>query len=99
MKTAIAFFVSFLALELLGFSVGCATPGPTPAPTPVPGPTDYTEVCQHLADIGCAEGAAPECAVAFQRFQNGRMVDFDVSCLWRAQTPAEARACGSVLCE
>lgn len=88
-----------LLLELLGFSVGCATPGPAPTPTPVPGPTDYSMVCQHLAAIGCAEGAAPECSVAFQRFQEGKMVDLRPDCLAKAQSPAEARACGSVLCE
>lgn len=88
----------FLGALLLA-CVGCATPGPSPTPTPVPGPTDYAAVCQHLADLGCPEGRAPECAVAFQRFQEGRMVDFDVRCLAAAQSPAAARACGSVVCE
>ena len=88
----------FLGALLLA-CIGCATPGPVPTPTPVTGPTDYAAVCQHLASIGCSEGAAPECAVAFQRFQDGKMVDLRPDCLSAAQTPAEARACGSVLCE
>lgn len=77
---------------------GCGT---TPTPTPTPGPdvTDYPAVCQHLAELGCAEGAAPECAVAFQRIQEGRISDLQPVCLMAAKSPAEARACGSVLCE
>lgn len=83
---------------LLALLAGCGT---VPAPTPTPGPdvTDYPAVCQHLAELGCPEGNAPECAAAFQRFQEGRMTDLAPACLMAAKSPAEARACGSVLCE
>ena len=87
------------AFALLVSLVGCATPGPTPTPTPVPDVTDYSMVCQHLADLGCPEGLAPECAAAFGRIQGGRLAELDPACLAKAQTPDAARACGSVLCE
>jgi hypothetical protein len=88
----------FLGALLLA-CVGCGTT-PTPTPTPVPDVgNDYSLVCKHLADLGCAEGAAPECAVAFGRIQEGRMSDLAPVCLMAAQSPAAARACGSVLCE
>jgi hypothetical protein len=88
----------FLGALLLA-CVGCVTPGPTPTPTPGPDPTDYSMVCQHLADLGCPEGKAPECAVAFARIQEGKMSDLAPACLMAATTPVAARACGSVLCE
>lgn len=77
-------------------SGACGTVPPTPDPMPV---TDYSLVCQHLADLGCPEGRAPECAVAFGRFQDSRMTDLRPSCLMAAQSATAARACGSVLCE
>jgi hypothetical protein len=77
---------------------GCGTT-PTPTPTPVPDVTDYSAVCLHLAELGCAEGAAPECAVAFGRIQGGRLGDLQPGCLMGARTREAARACGSVLCE
>jgi hypothetical protein len=88
----------FLGALLLA-CVGCVTPGPTPTPGPGPDVTDYSLVCQHLADLGCSEGKAPECAAAFGRIQGGRISDLQPSCLMAAKTPAAARACGSVLCE
>ena len=77
---------------------GCGTV-PTPTPTPVPDVTDYSLVCQHLADLGCPEGRAPECAVAFGRVQGGRISDLQPACLMAAQTIDGVRNCGSVLCE
>ena len=82
------------AFALLVSLVGCAT-----TPTPVPDVTDYSMVCQHLADLGCPEGRAPECAAAFGRIQGGRLSDLQPACLMGATTPDTARACGSVLCE
>jgi len=76
----------------------CATP-PAPTPTPYPDVTDYSLVCGHLAELGCPEGLAPECAEAFGRVQNGRLGDLQPGCLMGARTKAAARACGSVLCE
>lgn len=77
-------------------SVACGTvPTPTPDPVPV---TDYSLVCQHLADLGCPEGLAPECAVAFGRFQGGHMSDLQPVCLMAAKTVPAVRACGSVAC-
>ena len=72
---------------------------PTPTPAPAPDPGDYALVCKHLAYLGCPEGIAPECPVAFGRIQDGRLGDLQPGCLMGAQTPAEARACGSVMCE
>lgn len=74
----------------------CATVTPTPDPVPT---TDYSMVCQHLAELGCAEGRAPECATAFARIQEGKMSDLAPACLMAATTPEAARACKSVLCE
>ena len=98
MKTVIS-AMKRAAFALLVSLVGCVTPGPTPTPGPGPDVTDYSLVCQHLADLGCPEGRAPECAVAFGRFQDSRMTDLRPSCLMAAQSATAARACGSVLCE
>lgn len=86
------------AFALLVSLVGCGT---TPTPTPTPGPdvVDYSLVCQHLADLGCPEGRAPECAAAFSRIHEGKMSDLAPACLMAAKTPFAARQCGSVICE
>ena len=86
-----------IALLFLVGTAGCGT-APTPTPDPVP-VADYSAVCQHLAELGCPEGKEPECADAFGRFQSGRMADLRPTCLMRAETATEVRACGSVLCE
>lgn len=98
MKTIIS-AMKRAAFALLVSLVGCVTTGPTPTPTPGPGVTDYSLVCQHLSDLGCAEGKAPECAVAFSRIHEGKMSDLAPACLMAATTPEAARACKSVLCE
>jgi hypothetical protein len=98
MKTIIS-AMKRAAFALLVSLVGCVTTGPTPTPGPGPDVTDYSLVCQHLSDLGCPEGMAPECPAAFARIQEGKMSDLAPACLMAATTPAVARACGSVLCE
>jgi hypothetical protein len=70
----------------------------TPTPTPDPKPVSYVEVCAHLADIGCPEGALPNCATALQRAEDDRLTDLRPQCLLDASTIKQARACGSITC-
>lgn len=95
MKTI--FFWAAVTL-LFAFVASCGTV-PTPTPTPTPEPVDYSLVCQHLAELGCPEGRAPECATAFGTFQGGRLSDLQPACLMSKTTKAGVRECGSVLCE
>lgn len=67
-------------------------------PTPTPPPIDYAAICAHLVDIGCPEGAAPNCASTFQRVAGGNMTDLHPQCLLDASTRGQARSCGSVDC-
>ena len=85
------------ALFLLGCGTTCATV--TPTPTPTPGPVDYVAICAHLLDIGCGEGAEPNCATTFQRIDQDRVTNLHLQCLLDAGDRAQARACGSVACE
>lgn len=92
----------FFAISAIGFALGflllgCVTVPPTP--TPGPDVTDYSLVCQHLADLGCPEGKASNCAEAFGRIQGGRISDLQPSCLMAAKDAPAARACGSVKCD
>ena len=88
------FVFRLLAPLVLWF--GCGTVAPIPTPTPVP--VDYAAVCQHLADLGCSEGAAPSCARVFERIEEARMSQLHPACLLDASSRAQARACGSVDC-
>jgi hypothetical protein len=92
-----------LALLLVASCGTVPAPTPEPVPGPVPDPepapvVDYSAVCQHLADLGCKEGRAPNCAEAFGRIQGGRISDLQPTCLMAAKTAAAARACGSITC-
>jgi hypothetical protein len=82
----------------LAMSAGSSCSTVTPKPTPTPQPVSYVEVCAHLKDIGCPEGALPNCATALQRAEDDRLVDLKASCLLDASTIAQARACGSITC-
>jgi hypothetical protein len=82
----------FLALVLA--SCGTVTPTPDPGPQPV----SYVTICAHLLDIGCPEGAAPNCATALQRVEDGRLTDLRPQCLLDASSRAQAKACGSITC-
>jgi len=97
-RLKVAVWLTFACALLLWPLFGCGTT-PTPKPTPVPFAGDYSLVCGHLAELGCPEGAAPECAVAFGRIQDGRLGDLQPGCIMGAKDKAAARACGSVLCE
>ena len=95
-----------LNLLLAWLILGCGTVHPQPTPTPVvdagpapdspptPPPVDYVVVCQHLAAIGCPEGADPLCADSLQSVASGRMIPIDLTCLAKAPDKAVARACG-----
>ena len=77
------------------FCAACATIPPTPDPAPV----DYTVLCQHLQDIGCPEGAAPNCAGTFARIEGGHMAELSQQCLFDASEKSQARNCGSIECQ
>jgi len=85
-----------LALLLCGCATTCATTQPVP---PVPPVTDYAGVCAHLLDIGCGEGAAPNCAAEIDKVVRARMTNLHLQCLLDAESIMQARACGSVTCE
>jgi hypothetical protein len=65
-----------------------------------PEPSTADLLCEHLADIGCAEGDG-SCVVQAQALldlQAEGRARFDVVCLSEATTPAQAQGCGSILC-
>jgi hypothetical protein len=85
-------------IALVVLLASCGTVTPTPGPGPTPQPVSYVAVCAHLKDIGCPEGALPNCATALQRAEDDRLTDLRASCLLDASTIAQARACGSITC-
>lgn len=86
-----------LAISLCGCAATCAT-GPQPIP-PAPPVTDYAGVCRHLLDIGCGEGAEPNCATVMGQVDHARLTNLHLQCLLDAESILQARACGSVACE
>jgi hypothetical protein len=89
--------VKILALCLLCLACTASTCAGV-QPTPTPPPIDYAVLCAHLQDIGCPEGAAPNCAATFQHVIAGNMADLHSQCLLDASTRGQARACGTVDC-
>jgi hypothetical protein len=89
---------NLLALCLLCLACTASTCASSPQPVPPAPPADYSAICAHLSDIGCPEGAAPNCASAFRHIAVGNMADLHPQCLLDATTRAQARACGSVDC-
>ena len=85
-----------LALCLLLSS--CSATCGTVTPTPTPAPMDYVALCAHLMDIGCPEGAAPNCASTFIKIQDGKMSDLQPQCLLDASEKSQARNCGTIEC-
>ena len=90
-----------LVLLLAWLALGCGTvqPQPTPVADASPGPdapplVDYVVVCQHLAALGCADGANPLCADSLQSVATGRMIPIDLTCLAKAPDKAAVQACG-----
>ena len=86
-----------LCLFLSSCSATCGTV--KPVPTPPPGPVDYVALCAHLADIGCPEGAAPNCASTFAHIQGDRMAELQPQCLLDAEQKSDARNCGTIACQ
>jgi hypothetical protein len=74
----------------LAFSA-CATVHPVPVDV-------YPAACSNLAQLGCPEGARPNCAAVMKRADDDHLTDTRASCLAVAKTADEARACGSVRC-
>ena len=72
----------------------------SPAP-PVPAKIDAmagdlgTQVCEHLAAIGCPQ--PPTCATTLNKDQ-GRVTDFRPACLLDATSVFEANLCHSIHC-
>jgi hypothetical protein len=54
-----------------------------------------TQVCDHLAAIGCKQ--PPTCAATFNRVE-GVLTEFKPKCLLAASNPLEANTCGSIHC-
>ncbi len=92
MKLFVAVLVSTLAAE-------CPTP-PTPHPTgdAAPDAGSCLTACSTLRGLGCKEGLADNCVATCDHAQADKLVDLKPTCLTRAATKAEARACGSVSC-
>lgn len=93
--------VATLAVDVL--LVAC--PSPKPAPTPPPdasdsGPADCMAACAQLHSLGCAEGAASDCAASLGTVERLRLVrtpsGAPLSCaaVARATSVAEARGLG-----
>jgi hypothetical protein len=79
---------------------GTAPSGGTAGTGGTPAPSTAELLCGHLADIGCAEGdgSCVTQAQALLDLQAEGRARFDVVCLSTAATPAQAQACGSILC-
>lgn len=101
MRTVVA------SLFVLGAAIGADCLPPTPQP---PGPVGDAApfdaggslcavACRNLAELGCAEGAVPNCASVCEHAQAERVTDLHPVCLSLAHTKAEARACRSVKCD
>lgn len=93
----------FLIGWLVGFSISILCTASncdhvTPPTPTVDAKPDYAALCAHLRDIGCSEGAAPNCAQTFAIFEGDRMAQLHPSCLMDASSIVQARACGSVAC-
>ena len=87
--------LAFCLLCVACSTTACATTPPSPTPAPV----DYSALCAHLADIGCPEGAAPNCASTFAHIQDDRIADLQPQCLLDASEKSQARNCGSIECQ
>jgi hypothetical protein len=75
------------------------TPAPVPDAAPAPLPTSgYVAVCQHLATLGCQEGANPSCATLIGKVQDASLGDLKPSCLLAAGSVVAVQACGTVAC-
>ncbi len=60
---------------------------------------ECVSVCAHLRSLGCPEGAdGSKCETTCDRVQATKLTDLKTSCLLRAKSKEEARACGSVHC-
>lgn len=97
-------FIVLCALALVA-SKCVPTPGPAPAPAPTPSiapigfdaghvPSKYTEACAHLAELGCAEGPAFDCASVMARADARHLTIVPVACLSAAHSKEEVRGCG-----
>jgi hypothetical protein len=69
----------------------CATVPPVPVDV-------YPAACSNLAQLGCPEGARPNCAAVMKRAEDEHLTDTKAQCLAGAKSAEEARACGSVRC-
>ena len=64
-----------------------------PAPTPPP-PSVTQAACDTLKSLGCAEGAASNCAVTLEHMAEDRLTGLDPQCVASAKSVTAVRACG-----
>jgi hypothetical protein len=93
----VLFAASILALA------GCPSP-PNP-PTPDSGDAAMLgdanhagAMCSRLAELGCAEGADPSCAVVVAHVMDAGLTRVNAACIASATSKEAARACGFVRC-
>jgi len=60
--------------------------------------SEAEKVCQRLADVGCPEGANPDCVAGVELIQNDERFAMDTACILRATTKAEVRGCNNAAC-
>lgn len=80
----------FATLVILLMPAAC-----TPTPAGTDGGDLGTQVCTHLAAVGCPQPAG--CITTFHRDQ-GTITDFKPACLLAAKTPAQVDSCGTIDC-
>lgn len=102
-KLAYALTTPLCFLALSAVLLGC--PKPSPGPAPPPDASDGGEdldasrascakACANLTSLGCP---ISDCPAACTKAQ-GTLTDLHPSCIAKAKTKEEARACGSVKC-
>lgn len=100
--------ISIFVMFMMAFLVGCP---PTPQPPVVDsgdggklGDAGATceNVCQHLRDIGCADGwgvdGGASCEATCTHVQSAHLTDMHLVCLLSAKDKGAAISCGSVVC-
>ena len=87
-------------LTLCLLCLACSTTAcGTVQPTPTPAPVEYAALCAHLQDIGCPEGAAPNCVRTFAHIEGDHMASLGAQCLSDASEKSQARNCGTIECQ
>ena len=94
------FGVCSIAL-LCAAAAGACSPTPSPRRLPVEmdaGGATSSDVCAHLAAIGCSTGRDPACARTLDKVVADRLTILPFGCWLAARDVAGAQSCGVAVC-